>query len=66
MFFFKRKFYVTVVGGEEKRNVERRAQERHKYPLRTVANVFFFIGLGTLFYMLAVFLLAMQSAIIEF
>ena len=66
VFFFKRKFYVTVVGGEEKRNVERRAQERHKYPLRTVANVFFFIGLGTLFYMLAVFLLAMQSAIIEF
>ena len=64
--FFKSKFYVTVVGGEEKRNVKRRAQERHKYPLRTVANVFFFIGLGTLFYMLAVFLLAMQSAIIEF
>ena len=64
--FFKSKFYVTVVGGEEKRNVERRAQERHKYPLRTVANVFFFIGLGTLFYMLAVFLLALQSAIIEF
>jgi hypothetical protein len=64
--FFKSKFYVTVVGGEEKRNVERRAQEHHKYPLRTVANVFFFIGLGTLFYMLAVFLLAMQSAIIEF
>ena len=64
--FFKSKFYVTVVGGEEKRNAERRAQERHKYPLRTVANVFFFIGLVTLFYMLAGFLLAMQSAIIEF
>ncbi len=64
--FFKIKFYVTVVGGEEKRSAERRAQERHKYPLRTVANVFFFIGLGTLFYMLAVFLLALQSAIIEF
>ncbi len=64
--FFKSEFYITVVGGEEKRNAERRAQERHKYPLRTVANVFFFIGLGTLFYMLAVFLLAMQSAIIEF
>ena len=64
--FFKSKFYVTVVGGEEKRNAERRAHERHNSPLRTVANVFFFIGLGTLFYMLAVFLLAMQSAIIEF
>ncbi len=64
--FFKSEFYITVVGGEEKRNAERRAQERHKYPLRTIANVFFFIGLGTLFYMLAVLLLAMQSAIIEF
>ena len=64
--FFKSKFYVTIVGGEEKRSAERRAQERHKYPLRTIANVFFFIGLGTLFYMLAVFLLAVQSAIIEF
>ena len=64
--FFKSKFYVAVVGGEEKRNVERRAQEHHKYPLRTVANVFFFIGLVTLFYMLAGFWLAMQSAIIEF
>ena len=63
--FFKSKFYVTVVGGEEKRNVERRAQEHHKYPLHTVANVFFFIGLGTLFYMLAVFLLALQSAVVS-
>ena len=63
--FFKSKFYVTVVGGEEKRDAERRAHERHNYPLRTVANVFFFIGLGTLFYMLAVFLLALQSAAVS-
>ena len=63
--FLKSKFYVTVVGGEEKRNAERRAHERYKYPLRTVANVFFFIGLGTLFYMLAVFLPALQSAVVS-
>ena len=63
--FFKNKFYVTVVGGEENRNAERRAHERHKNPLRTVANVFFFIGLGTLFYMLAAFLLALQSAVVS-
>jgi len=63
--FFKRDFYITVVGGEENRNAERRAHERHKYPLRTVANVFFFIGLGTLFYMLAVFFLALQSAVVS-
>ena len=63
--FFKSKFYVTVIGGEEKRNGERRAHERHNYPLRTVANVFFFIGLGTLFYMLAAFLLALKSVVVS-
>ena len=50
----------------EKRSPERRAEERNKYPLRTLANVFFFVGLATVFYMLAVIALAMQSAIIEF
>ena len=56
---------ITVVGGEEKRDAERRAHERHNFPLRTVANVFFLIGLGTLFYMLAVFFLALQSAVVS-
>lgn len=64
--FFGRKFYVTVVSGAEKRSPDRRAEERHHYPLRTVANVFFFIGLATLFYMAAVIALALQSAIVEF
>ncbi len=64
--FFGRKFYVTVVSGAEKRSPKRRDEERHHYPLRTVANVFFFIGMATLFYMAAVMALAMQSAIVEF
>ena len=64
--FFGRKFYVTVVSGAEKRSPGRRAKERHHYPLRTVANVFFFIGMATLFYMAAVIVLALQSAIVEF
>ena len=64
--FFGRKFYVTVVSGAEKRSPERREQERHHYPLRTIANVFFFIGLATLFYVAAVIALALQSAIVEF
>lgn len=61
-----KRFYVTVVSGEEKRSVERRRRDRHSYPLRTAANVFFFIGIATLFYMTAVIVLAVQSAIIEF
>ena len=64
--FFGKKFYVTVVGGAEKRGPERRAEDRNKYPLRTVTNVFFFVGLATIFYMLTVLVLALQSAIIEF
>ncbi len=64
--FFGRKFYVTVVSGAEKRSPVRRAEERHHYPLRTIANVFFFIGLATLFYTAAIVALALQSAIVEF
>ena len=64
--FFGKKFYVTVVGGAEKRGPERQAEDRNKYPLRTFTNVFFFVGLATIFYMLAVLVLAFQSAIIEF
>ena len=64
--WFGRRFYMTVLAGEEKRSDERRQHERQKYPLRTLANVFFFIGLATLFYMVALIGLAMHSAIVEF
>lgn len=64
--FFGKKFYVTVISGAEKRSPERRNQERHHYPLRSAANIFFFIGLATFFYMAAVIALALQSAIVEF
>lgn len=64
--FLRRKYYITVVGGLEQRSDERRAKERHHYPLRTLANVFFFVGLATVFYMAAVIILALQTAIVEF
>ncbi len=63
--FFSRRYYVTVVGGEEKRSSERRAHERSHYPLRTMANVFFFIGIITLFYLVSLIGMAFTSAIIE-
>ena len=55
-----------MVGGQEKRTAERRAHDHHRYPLRTVANIFFFIGLATAFYAAALVALAMFSAVIEF
>lgn len=64
--FIHRRFYVTIVSGKERRSPERRATERHKYPLRTIANAFFFVGAATVFYVLAVIALALQSAIVEF
>ena len=64
--FFGRKFYFTVVSGSEKRSPERQVTERNKYPLRTIANVFFFIGLATIFYMAAVIVLALKTALVEF
>ena len=64
--FFGRKFYITVVSGSEKRSADRQATDRNRYPLRTISNVFFFIGLATIFYMAAVVVLALQSALVEF
>ncbi|MEE9317700.1 MAG: hypothetical protein V3U48_05360 [Rhodospirillales bacterium] len=64
--FLSRKYYITVVGGSERRSDERRAKERHHYPLRTLANIFFFVGLATVFYVAAVIVLALQTAIVEF
>ncbi len=61
-----RNFFVTIVAGEEMRSAARRAHERTRYPLRTVANIFFFIGVATLFYMMALAGLAIHSAIVEF
>lgn len=61
-----RRFYLTVVGGEDKRGADRRAIDRNRYPLRTLANIFFFIGVATLFYMLALVGLAVHSTIVDF
>ncbi len=64
--FFQRRFFMTILAGEEMRSAERRRFERNRYPLRTVANIFFFVGIATLFYMVALAGLAIHSAILEF
>ena len=51
------RFYLTVVGGLERRNPERLAAERHKHPLIKAGNVLLFFGLGTLFGLAALSLL---------
>ena len=61
-----RRYFLTVVGGEEKRSSERRAHEKHRYPLRTAANIFFFVGIAALFYLIGIVALALQTSLVEF
>ena len=42
---FKR-YYVTIVAGEERRSPERLAEEREKHPLTTTANMIFLFTVG--------------------
>jgi len=60
------RFFLTLVGGSERRAPRRRTAERQHHPLKTAGNLFFAVGLGTVFYMGAVVVLALQSSIIEF
>ncbi|MDP6926581.1 MAG: hypothetical protein QGG84_05795, partial [Rhodospirillales bacterium] len=62
----RRRYFLTIVGGEEKRSLERRAHDRHRYPLRTVANVLFFLGAAAIVYVGAILVIALQSSIVEF
>lgn len=59
--FLKRRYYVTVVSGEEKRTPKRLAEERAEYPLRTLTNAFFFVGVLTATYVVALVGLGVYS-----
>ena len=63
--FFGRRFYFTMVAGGEQRSRTRISEEREKHPVVTVSNVLFGCGISTMFALLALVALAMQSAIIE-
>lgn len=58
--------FITVVGGLEKRSNERRARERRMFPLRTMGNILFLLGLGSAFYAVALVGIFVFSNLIEF
>lgn len=60
------RYFITVVSGYEKRSYERLARERRMFPLRTLGNVLFLLGVGAAFYMAAVTALVVFSNLIEF
>ena len=64
--FMGKRYYLTMVGGKDNRCPTRHAQDKGHYPLRTVGNILFFLGIGSVFYLAAFFIMAMQSSIIEF
>ena len=51
---FGRRYFLTIIGGIERRGAQRRDQERTRFPLRTAANFLFFILLGVLIYALSI------------
>lgn len=60
------RYFVTVVGGPERRSSERRDRERRMFPLRTTGNILFLLGLGGAFYLAAVLGIVLLSHLIEF
>lgn len=63
--FMRRRFYFTVVAGQERRRGDRLRQDRAAYPLVKAGNVLFTLGITTLITFAALLALIAQSAIIE-
>lgn len=60
------RYFVTIVGGFERRSVDRISRDRHMHPLRTAGNVLFMLGVGGAFYLAAVIGIFVFSNLIEF
>lgn len=64
--FLHTRFYFTVVAGRERRPTHRRRTERKVFPILTFGNVFFVLGVTTLFTLMGLAVLIARSAIIEY
>lgn len=64
--FIGGRFFITVVGGPEKRARDRLAREGRMFPLVTVGNLMFLLGVGGAFYLAAVLGMLVFSGLIEF
>ncbi|MBL4613340.1 MAG: hypothetical protein JKY27_00480 [Magnetovibrio sp.] len=64
--FFHTRFYFTIVAGRERRPAHRRKDERQDFPLLTMGNAMFALGLTTLFTVVGLAILIVRSAIIEY
>jgi len=64
--FFASRYYFTFVAGREKRCPARLHDERVAYPLLTIGNAMFGLGITTVLTLAALTFLILRSAIIEF
>ena len=61
-----RRYFLTLVGGADRRSPVRRHVERQTHPLRTLGNMLFLGAALTLTYGLGVLGLLVYSSVIEF
>ena len=62
----RRRFYLTLVAGWERRTPERRSAERRSHPLRTLGNLIFAGATVLAFIFLWLVAALLASAIVEF
>lgn len=62
----KERFFLTIIGGPEKRTSDRRRRERRLYPWSTLGNVLFLLGVGAAFYICAIIGFLVFSRLIHF
>ena len=60
------RYFITVVGGTERRSRDRVVRERLAFPLRTAGNLLFLLGIGAAFYVAAIASFFLFSTLIEF
>lgn len=60
------RYFLTVVGGPEKRGDERRLRDRVIFPLRTTGNILFLLGVGGAFYLTAMLGIVLFANLVEF
>ena len=63
---FPKSWYITVVGGPERRDPARRAIDRRRNPLRTAGNFAFVVLAAVLFYGVAAAAMLVSSSVLEY
>lgn len=64
--FLPKRWYITIVGGPERRSGVRRAADRARNPLRTAGNFAFVFLAAAMFYGLAAAAMLIGSSVLEY